>query len=147
MNIYSDLCSSQKKDDLSRVVSISEASSIAIHSLVLIARSHENVNVNQLAERMGASKHHIAKIMQRLVKEGFLNSNRGPTGGFSLKIIPEQLSLLAIYESIEGPLDDTKCPLDHPICPFDHCLMGNIVTTMTDAFRKYMGNKTLADFI
>ena len=132
---------------MSRVVSISEASSIAIHSLVLIARSNENVNVNQLAERMGASKHHIAKIMQRLVKEGYLSSNRGPTGGFSLKIIPEQLSLLAIYESIEGQLDETKCPLDHPICPFEHCLMGNIVTTMTDAFRQYMGNKTLADFL
>lgn len=139
---------SQKKVfGLSKVVTISEASSIAIHSLVLIARSGESMNVNKIAESMGASRHHVAKIMQRLVKEGYVNSNRGPTGGFSLKIEPEKLTLLHIFEAIEGKLEITPCPLDHPICPFNRCLMGNILQEMTEGFREYMQNKKLADLI
>lgn len=132
---------------MSRVVTISEASSIAIHSLVLIAQSGESLNVNKISERMGASRHHVAKVMQRLVKEGFVSSNRGPTGGFALKVLPYDLNLLTIFEAIEGKLEETKCPLDHHICPFDHCLMGNIVQKMTAEFREYMGNKTLADLM
>lgn len=96
---------------------------------------------------MGASRHHVAKVMQRLVKEGFVSSNRGPTGGFALKVAPDELDLLSIFEAIEGKLDETKCPLDHPICPFNYCMMGNIVQKMTGEFRDYMGNKTLSDLM
>jgi Rrf2 family protein len=132
---------------MSKIISISEAASIAIHSMVLIAGADSSLNVTAISERTGSSKHHVAKILQRLVKEGYLSSNRGPSGGFSLHIKPEDLTLLQIYEAIEGKLLDTKCPLDHPVCPFDKCLMGNIVSKMTREFKEHMSNHTLADFL
>ncbi|MCD6660548.1 MAG: Rrf2 family transcriptional regulator [Lentimicrobium sp.] len=132
---------------MSRIITISEASSIAIHSMVLIAQSHDSLNVIKIAERTGSSKHHVAKILQRLVKEGFLNSNRGPAGGFSLRVPADQVSLLDIYETIEGRLSETSCPLEHQVCPFDKCLMGGIVTKMTREFRNYMGNEKLSDYL
>lgn len=132
---------------MSKIISISEAASIAIHSMVLVAGSGENLNVTKISERTGASRHHVAKIMQRLVKEGFLNSNRGPSGGFILKLSAESISLLDIYETIEGKLSETKCPLEHPVCPFDKCMMGGIVTKMTQEFKEYMGKQKLSDYI
>lgn len=81
---------------MSRIISLSEASSIAIHSMVLIAASNENLNVLKIAERTGASKHHVAKILQRLVKEGYLGSNRGPSGGFFLKRAADEITLLDV---------------------------------------------------
>ena len=132
---------------MSKVITISEAVSIAIHSMVLIAGAHDHLNVTQIAERMGSSRHHVAKILQRLVKEGYLRSNRGPAGGFTLNKPAGDVSLLEIYETIEGKLSETSCPLDHPVCPFDKCLMGNIVTKMTREFRKYMEEQKLSDYI
>lgn len=131
---------------MSRIISISEAASIAIHSMVLIASSGEGLNVTKIAERMGASKHHVAKIMQRLVKEGLLVSQRGPTGGFHLNKTAGDISMLDVYESIEGKLIETTCPMDHPICPFDKCLMGGIVAKMTKEFKDYMSNQMLSDY-
>jgi Rrf2 family protein len=132
---------------MSKVITISEAASIAIHSMVLIAGAHDHLNVTQIAERMGSSRHHVAKILQRLVKEGYLRSNRGPAGGFTLNKPAGDVSLLEIYETIEGKLSETSCPLDHPVCPFDKCLMGNIVTKMTREFRKYMEEQKLSNYI
>lgn len=131
---------------MSRIISISEAASIAIHSMVLIASSKEGLNVTTIAERMGASKHHVAKIMQRLVKEGFLYSQRGPTGGFHLNKAPGDISMLDVFETIEGKLSETACPMEHPICPFDKCLMGGIVTKMTKEFKDYMSKQVLSDY-
>ena len=132
---------------MSKIITISEAASIAIHSMVLIAGAKDHLNVTQIAERMGSSRHHVAKILQRLVKEGYLRSNRGPAGGFTLNKPAGDVSLLEIYETIEGKLSEPSCPLDHPVCPFDKCLMGNIVTKMTREFRKYMEEQKLSDYI
>lgn len=132
---------------MSKVISISEAASIAMHSMVLIARSEEKMNVMKIAEATGASRHHVAKIMQRLVKDGYLQSNRGPNGGFVLKIDPAKISLLNIYETIEGKIDIATCPMDNPICPFDKCLMGNVVTKMTNNFKDYMSSQILSDYL
>ncbi len=84
---------------MSRIVGISEAASIAIHVMVLIARSeNNNMNVNKLSELTGASRNHIAKVMQRLVKFNFVKSTRGPSGGFILSKAPSEISLLNIPE-------------------------------------------------
>lgn len=132
---------------MSKIISLSEAASIAVHSMVLIASARESLNVIKISERTGASKHHAAKILQRLVKEGFLNSNRGPSGGFMLRIPAANITILQVYEAIEGKLDEATCPVDNPVCSFKKCLMGNIVSKMTQEFRKYMSSQTLSEFI
>ena len=102
---------------MSKIFSLSEAGSIAIHSMVLIASSDTKLNVVKISERTGSSKHHVAKVLQRLVKDNFLTSNRGPHGGFELKRPAEEINLLEVYESIEGKVEITTCPMDNLICP------------------------------
>ncbi|HNX06035.1 MAG TPA: Rrf2 family transcriptional regulator [Bacteroidales bacterium] len=133
---------------MSHIVNISEAATIGIHVIVLIARSkNSNMNVKKLSELTGASKNHIAKVMQRLVKENYVKSTRGPAGGFVLNVPPEDISLLNIYESIEGELSITKCPFDQQICPFEECLMGGIVHKVTEELRQYFKNKTVKELM
>jgi len=132
---------------MSKIISLSEAASIAVHSMVLIASAKESLNVIRISERTGASRHHAAKILQRLVKEGFLNSNRGPSGGFMLRIPADNITLLMVYEAIEGKLEEGRCPVESPVCPFQKCLMNNIVNKMTQEFKHYMSSQTLSDFI
>jgi Rrf2 family protein len=131
---------------MSKLVSMSEAASIAIHGVILIARAHESLNVQQIAELTGTSKHHVAKIMQRLVKEGYLSSLRGPAGGFRLVRPAEEISFLNLYESIEGKIEAPDCPMDKKICPFDKCIMNNISSRMTSEFRNYLSKQIIADY-
>lgn len=132
---------------MAKIFSLSEAASIAIHSMVLIARSEKMMNVVKIAERTGSSKHHVAKVLQRLVKEDYLSSVRGPHGGFKLLKAPEDITLLEIYETIEGHLNVSECPMENPICPFEKCILGNVVSDMTAKFREYLSENTLDRYI
>lgn len=132
---------------MNKVVQLSEASSIAIHAMVLIAKSNTQINVGHIAERTGSSRNHLAKVMQRLVKEGLVKSTRGPSGGFLLAKDPALISLLDIYECIEGPIEPTGCPLDRQVCPFNKCLMGGIVNKTTVEIKKYLSDNKLSDML
>ena len=128
---------------MSKVFSLSEAASIALHGIILIAREKEGLNVIKIAERTSTSKHHVAKVMQRLVKAGYLTSQRGPSGGFSLKKKAEDISFLELYEVIEGTIEISTCPMDKPICPFDECIFKNVTSKLTLEFKNYLQEQTV----
>lgn len=132
---------------MSKVVNISEAASLAIHAVVLIAGSDKLINVNQIAEATGASKNHLAKVMQRLGKQGLVASSRGPNGGFKLKKKPNEFTLYDIYESIEGPIEIEGCPMERPVCPFQKCLMGGIIHKVTSDLRTYLEAETIDKYL
>ncbi|MBS2211009.1 Rrf2 family transcriptional regulator [Carboxylicivirga mesophila] len=132
---------------MSKIVTLSEAASIALHSMVLIARSDTKLNVNQISEAIESSKHHVAKVMQRLAKEDFVASNRGPSGGFVLKQEPEEISLLMIYEAIEGKVAIQSCPGDKRTCIIGSCMLGDLSRNMTKEFKEYMESHFLNEYI
>jgi len=133
---------------MAKIVNLSEASSIALHAMILIGRAKGgSINVDQIAEVINSSRHHVAKVMQRLVKEGFVNSYRGPHGGFFLVRKPEQINLLEIYEAIEGKVSPSACPMDKPVCNFGMCFMDNIARELTVQFTDYLKSQTLAKYL
>lgn len=131
---------------MARIVHLSEAASIALHAMILIMRSKKKMNVIQIAERTDSSKHHVAKVLQLLVKQNYLDSHRGPTGGFILKKNADQITFLELYEAIEGKIEITSCPLDKQICAFDKCIMNNITKQMTIQFRDYLKSQVLSEY-
>lgn len=132
---------------MAKVVTLSEAASLAIHAIVLIAGADKLINVNKIAGATASSKNHLAKVMQRLVKSNLVNSTRGPAGGFALKRPASEISLYEIYEAVEGPITLQDCPLDRPICPFDKCIMGGIIHKLTNDFKKYLMESKVDSFI
>ena len=132
---------------MAKVFTLSEAASIALHGIILIAQEKEGLNVLKIAERTDTSKHHVAKVMQRLVKAGYLSSQRGPSGGFILRKNPAEINFLEIYEVIEGPIEVADCPMDKKICPFDKCLMDNVTNKMTLDFKDYLKNQTVNKYL
>ncbi len=130
---------------MNKLINISEASSIAIHSLSLVAKLEVSINATQIAGFTGFSKNHLSKVLQLLVKQGYLISTRGPKGGFKLLKDPSQITLLEIYELIEGKFSDEFC-IDHsPICPFEDCIYGDIVQKISEYFIKEFTKRTIAD--
>ncbi len=133
---------------MSKIVTLSEAASIALHGMILVAKSKSKmINVIRIAEATSSSRHHVAKVFQRLVKEGFIESHRGPTGGFTLKRNPNDITFLEIYEAIEGKIEIHECPLDKQICPFDKCIMNNVTKKMTEDYKNYLEKQTLDQYL
>ncbi len=135
------------KYQVAKIINISEAASLAVHSMAMIANSTEMLNVNQIAERTKASRNHLAKVMQVLVKNNYLNSVRGPHGGFTIKGDPSKISLLEIYELIDGSLQGHYCGIESEKCPFDTCIFGPLLNQFSAEFLEYLKNKKLSEFI
>lgn len=132
---------------MGKIINISEAASLAVHSMAMIANSNEMLNVNQIADRTGASRNHLAKVMQALVKNNYLNSVRGPSGGFTLKGDASKITLLEIYELMDGEFRGHYCGIEEDNCPFPTCIFGSILNNFSVEFLSYLKNKKLSDLI
>lgn len=132
---------------MAKVVHISEAASLAVHSMALVAGSKEMLNATQIAELTHSSRNHLAKVMQMLVRNDFLDSVRGPKGGFTLKREASAITLLQIYESVEGTIDQHYCGIDDGKCPFKTCVFGGLADKFSRDFYHYLNKTTLSQLI
>ena len=132
---------------MSKVVHISEAASIAIHSLAIIASSPVKINAKQIAKLTGSSLNHLSKVMQLLVKNNYLSSDRGPSGGFLMRKPSNEITLLEIYEYIEGTISCNFCGIPEEKCPFVICVFGTKAEIFSTEFVTYLKNTKISDLI
>ncbi len=130
---------------MSRLVHISEAASLAIHSLALIASSKVRLNAKSIAKILHVSQNHLAKILQVLAKNEYLESNRGPGGGFILKKNAAEVSMLEVYQLIEGNVDCQFCDTSENQCPFITCIFGGKPDKLTLEFVEYLTATKISD--
>jgi Rrf2 family protein len=131
---------------MSNIIRISEAASIALHAMVFLASQSERiVPSKEMASILGRSEAHLSKVLQRLAKAGLVSSTRGPRGGFVLKRPARDVSLLEVYEAIEGPLEETKCLLGQPICRGEKCIFGDLLNKVDQEAKEYLSRKRLSD--
>ena len=63
----------------------------------------------EIQERQNIPPHFLSKILRALVGAGFLQSLPGARGGFHLGRSARDISLRAVYESVEGRLSLIEC--------------------------------------
>ena len=97
-----------------------------------------------MANLLGASGHHLAKVMQLLAKRDFVDSVRGPQGGFLLAKAAEDVSLLEIYEAVEGRQEVENRPLASPIGSIELCILEDVLQSLHVGLREYLGKTSLA---
>ena len=67
--------------------------------------------VVELCEEAQLPEHFTRKMLQPLVRAGYLKSNRGPGGGFVFAVPPEEITLKNVVEGIEGKSRKKYCLL------------------------------------
>ncbi|MDC3251476.1 Rrf2 family transcriptional regulator [Planctomycetota bacterium] len=67
--------------------------------------------VVELCQEAQLPEHFTRKMLQPLVRAGYLKSNRGPGGGFLFAIPPEKITLKNVVEGIEGKTRKKYCLL------------------------------------
>ncbi len=131
-----------------RLLNISEAASLALHACLRLAGAQEGyLSAKRIAQELGVSEHHLTKVLNRLVRLGIVSSSRGAAGGFSLARRPGELSLLEIYEAVEGPLREEHCLLSRPVCVNRRCLFGSLIAEVHRKVKSYLAHTTVKDVL
>jgi len=131
---------------MSSVLKISEATVLAIHAAIFITNNPDRrVSTREIALFHNVSENHLSKVMLRLVRAGIVSSVRGPGGGFEIAKQPENVTLLDLYELMEGPLGLSDCLLDVPVCGPGQCVFGSLLSDVNSLVKNYLTNTTLGD--
>ena len=129
---------------LGSVIAISEAVSLGVHGMGLLAASGRRLNARDMAQTLGVSEAHLTKVFQRLARAGLVRSVRGVGGGFELKLAPSRISLMAIYKAIDGIPDPAAALCSCcPRCPFRACIFGTVLEDSARRFLDYLSGTTL----
>jgi Rrf2 family protein len=125
------------------VVKFTEAASLALHAMALLAAERDHrLQIQDIARALRVSPSHLAKVLQRLAKIGLIRSARGRTGGFVLARDPEAISALEIYEAVEGPLEIRRCLFPEPQCRGD-CMLGDALAAASGLIRDSLAKTSL----
>lgn len=129
------------------MIKISEASSIAIHAMALLAglADGERISSNDITKTFGISKNHLSKVMRSLVKKGLVKSDRGPSGGFCMAKSPDKINLLQIYVAIEGNIINNSCLLSKKFCVGNKCVLGIFLSKINKEINDYLTKTKLRD--
>jgi Rrf2 family iron-sulfur cluster assembly transcriptional regulator len=96
----------------------SRSAEYAIRSLVHLAglADGEYAMVKNIAAETAIPPHFLAKILQDLARDGFLQSSKGPHGGFRLRQAAGDVSMLKIVEAMDGAGRYQRCIGGSPEC-------------------------------
>jgi len=128
------------------IINVSEAASIAFHTAFHLATCGDQlIRKQELTAELNVSHEHLAKIIQRMARAGVLQTVRGPKGGCRLTENGRSMTLLDIYEAVEGPYQPLGCLLQRQLCQGECCLLGGVLQKMSREIYDQLKSTTLAD--
>ncbi|MBF0504620.1 MAG: Rrf2 family transcriptional regulator [Candidatus Omnitrophica bacterium] len=127
---------------------ISKTSLQTIKALLELAHlpSGKTEGVGSIARRIRAPQNYLGKVLQRLVKEGVVVSQKGLNGGFRLAQMPAQISLYDVVSSLEDIKRWEGCFMGKSICSGSTaCSMHKRWEGVRSAYIDFLKNTTIAD--
>lgn len=87
--------------------SFTTKSAYGLDALLDLARRYGTglVQVKDIAERHGIPAPYLVQIFTLLVRAGLVRAMRGQQGGYELARHPKNITLMRIFEVLEGPLE------------------------------------------
>lgn len=126
---------------------ITDAASIGLHAMAYLAGDPDKPFSNkEIANKLHVSEAHLSKVLQRLCKAGLAKSLRGPRGGFMVSGDANGITLLDVLEAIEGPFEASSCLFDKPVCKSKNCIIGEMLTSVSEQIRQQLVNAKLTQF-
>lgn len=116
--------------------------------IALLQAEGRRVQVDEISEKLGVPRHFLGKILKRLVKEGLLQSVKGPYGGFALAPDTLQTPLLKIIELTDGLGTFNNCVLRLHACnSLNPCPLHRQVMDIKNNLQQIMMGTLVADLM
>jgi Rrf2 family transcriptional regulator, iron-sulfur cluster assembly transcription factor len=91
----------------------------ALRAMTFIAQEsnvEKKVSLDELASSIQLSQHYLGKIMQELVRKGFLHSVKGPGGGFWLDEERSDITIYVLLNAVDGDQIVNSCLMGRLKC-------------------------------
>lgn len=109
--------------------------------------AEERVTVKLIARQVNASENYVAKAVSRLAELGYVESQRGRTGGIFLTQAGRTTTIGVIVRQLECDSEVIECVGDSP-CPLaDACRLRGVLATAQNAFYRELDRYLLADLV
>ena len=120
---------------------------MAIHRIAI----HEDrgaVSAKRIAEEFSIPPELLAKILQRLSKEGLIVSQNGPKGGYVLARRPMEITVGQVVRALEGPINIVECLEQDSECPqMARCNLRRPVQKIQAAISQMLDTMSLTELV
>jgi Rrf2 family protein len=104
-----------------------------------------SVSAKRIAEEFSIPPEIMAKILQRLAKQGLIVSHNGPKGGYGLSRRPAEITVGEVIRALEGPINIVSC-LEDSACPqMERCNLRRPVKKLQAAISQVLDSMSLAE--
>ena len=104
--------------------------------------------IRDIAQSQQISEKYISRLVIDLRRAKLIRSVRGVNGGFHLAKRPDQITLLEVLETMEGPLSVVDCVHSPEKCPRQTlCPARDIWMTLNEGIRDLTRKITLDDIL
>lgn len=121
----------------------------AVKAVIYLAAktdSDDKLSIKEIAEYISASEHTTGKFLQTLVKQGVINSLKGPLGGFYLTGKQKNQPIINIVRAIDGQQIFKECGLGLSKCSSTHpCPIHDEYKRARDIMENLFENKKIGD--
>ncbi len=118
----------------------------------LIALKHLAVNApasssaKEIADAYSIPPALLSKILQKLVKNGFLRSEHGTNGGYKLARDPREITAYDVIRTIDGPVFLTTCFTEHGYCCHtDKCIVRDPLQKVHEGILRLLASISISD--
>ena len=115
-------------------------------SLKHLAIKHDSASAKEISDAYGIPLPLLSKVLQKLARSGFLQSEHGTNGGYRLRMKPAQITALAVIRAIDGPVFLTSCFTDHSACgQSDRCNVREPLRKLHDGIQQLLSGISILD--
>lgn len=114
--------------------------------LYLGANQGRRTTMGEIAERYGISHEHLRKVVHLLGKLGYIETYRGKSGGFELKLDPVQINIGEVIEATEPRQRVIDCS-SQPCILTSACSLQSMLGKAEQAFYDSLKMYSLADIL
>lgn len=122
------------------------------YAILVLSHLHQQVEgccARVIAARFGLSRAFVANILKELCQKGFVTSQRGVKGGYSLDAGAARRTLADLIESLDDTFRLAACnnhdPRAEQCAVFDCCTIKGSVAAVHDRIRNVLRQVTLSE--
>jgi Rrf2 family protein len=107
-----------------------------------------SLSAKDIAEAYHIPPQLLAKILQRLAKEGLLRSHAGMNGGYTLSRPAKEITAFEVIRAIDGPLFITSCETESGSCDLtDSCTIKEPLARVNDSISEVLKKIRISDLV
>lgn len=123
----------------------------ALRAVYYVTRLPEGrlASIGEIADKQGAPREFLAKILKQLTRANILRSYQGIKGGYQLAQEPAAISFLDIIQAVDGPILLNECCKENADCcdMFDVCDMRHFWRRQQSEYISSLASETMDRYL